>query len=422
MLDYEPSRFPLTRWRVPALIVGVICLAIAALLGLISPEWRKQAFNSYLFAYLFWLGFALGSMAIVALHNLTGGNWGVLVRRPAEAAAMTLPLMFVLFIPILLGLKYLFPWAVPDQFANEPAIHKILVHQRPWFNPWFFGIRWFIYFAVWIVLTWVLVRRSLRFDETGDRLFARNTRKVSSATIVIYIGLMTLASFDWIMCREAGWYSSIIGFITVVGQTMTAMVFLIALLRMFADRGPLSEHIHPNLLNDLGNLFLTLTILWAYMSFAQLLIIWMGNTRSDTPWYVRRGMGSEPNAWRLVGLFLVIAHFLVPFLLLLQRTVKRRLESLTTLAMVVLVLRLIDVYWMVAPSSLNPTPGLHIHLLDILMPIGIGGVWLWMFAGQLVSRPLVPRAMLDVEDDEGEPGVEPANVTEAGHHGSPGVA
>src|SRR5436309_5959778 len=128
MLDYEPSRLPLTRWRVPALIVGVVCLAIALLLGLMSEPWRRQAYNSYLFAYLFWLGIALGSMALVALHNLTGGNWGVLVRRPAEAAAMTLPLMIVLFVPILFGLKYLFPWAVPEQFQSQPLIYKVLLH------------------------------------------------------------------------------------------------------------------------------------------------------------------------------------------------------------------------------------------------------------------------------------------------------
>src|SRR5690242_3077685 len=150
MLDYEPSRLPLIRWRVPALIVGVICLAIALLVGLISEDWRRQAYTSYLFAYLFWLGICLGSMALVALHNLTGGNWGVLVRRPAEAAAMTLPVMIVLFIPICFGLKYLFPWAVADHFRSEPVIYKVLLHQRPWYNPTFFIIRAAIYFATWM--------------------------------------------------------------------------------------------------------------------------------------------------------------------------------------------------------------------------------------------------------------------------------
>src|SRR5207248_153491 len=209
-------------------------------------------------------------------------------------------------------------------------------------------------------------------------------------------------AFDWIMCREAGWYSSIIGFITVVGQTATAMVFLISLLRTFAERGPLAEEISSERLNDLGNLFLTLVILWAYMSFAQLLIVWMGNTTVDTPWYVRRGLGQQPNSWKYVGLLLVVVHFFVPFFLLLLRWTKRQFVRLTQLAILVLFLRLIDVYWLAGPSSLAPIDaGMHLSWMDFLTPIGIGGIWLAVFSWLLEGLPMLPH--VEPPDEEYEP-------------------
>jgi hypothetical protein len=380
--------------RAPALIAGLIAMAICAL-GATTAGGRDQFFNSYLFAYLFWLGVALGSMSLVFLHHLVGGAWGLAVRRPAEAAAMTLPLLLVMFVPLFFGVKYLYPWARPDLVAAD----RILEHQSAYLNLWGVVLRTVGFFAVWIILTFWIVQMGFKFDQTNDRLLARRMRKICAFGIVFYIASATLLGVDWIMAREAHWYSTVLGFMIVVGQALSALVFLIVILRILSRTEPMRDFVTPNILNDLGNLFLTLVILWAYMTFAQLLVTWMGNTTPETPWYVRRGLGREANAWKFVGLLLVALHFFCPFLLLLLRWTKRQFSRLVMLSLGMMLLRLIDVYWLAAPSSLRPMDfGMHISWMDILLPIGIGGIWLAAFCWLLEGLPLLPH--MEAPDDE----------------------
>jgi hypothetical protein len=392
------------RWR--ASLAGVVCLAVCALGGI---WWRDQFFTAYLFSYLFVLGIALGSLAIVMLHHMVGGDWGRAVRPAAEAAAITLPLLLVLFLPILLGLKVLYPW------ANHHLVEadRILRHQAGYLNVGFVIARWLVCFAVWIGLAWAMWRISVRLERDPGPDYARGVRKLCAAGLVLLILTISLASFDWIMSREAHWFSTIIGLLTSVSFALSAVVFLVALLWILSRSRPMSDLLSPAILNDLGNLLMTLVILWAYMSFAQFLIIWMGNARGEATWYIRRGLGNEPNALRLVGLLLVVAHFFAPFLLLLMRDIKQRLDYLAAVALGLLVLRLIDMYWMAVPGTLARQWGLSLSWMDFLLPIGVGGIWLSAFITMLHRRPIVARATAHEMQLDAQPLPPPTTTTTA---------
>jgi hypothetical protein len=190
------------------------------------------------------------------------------------------------------------------------------------------------------------------------------------------------------MSREAHFYSSIIGIRIAVGMALTGLCFVTMLLSVLDDESEVLHFLTPNRLNDIGNLMLTLVILWAYMSFAQFLIIWMGNIKTETPWYLHRGFDPRFAGWKWVGGLLLIAHFFLPFFLLLMRPVKRHLPYLAALAGFVLFMRLIDVNWIIAPSAPG---GNHGRLVSIPLVVGIGGIWFFVFVGMLRRRPLLAR-------------------------------
>src|ERR1700722_996457 len=283
-----------------ALGVGCASLAICAAAAA-WPAMRGQFFNSYLFAWLFWLAISLGAMALTMMHHLTGGGWGVLIRPITLSAARVLPLLFLLFLPIFLGLSILFPWARPAELAADP----ILRHLHSYLNPEWFGIRFVIYFVVWIGLV-----LGLTYSKDEGLL-----RRISAGGLVIYVILMTLGGVDWIMSRQAHWSSSIFGFIMVISQSPTALCFTIVILWSRADHPAIVEFARPKHFIDLGNLLLMFIILWAYMNFAQYLITWTGNEQPDIGWYVQRTYGG----WRFVAGIIIFIHFLVSFFFVLMR-------------------------------------------------------------------------------------------------------
>lgn len=371
----------LDRLQRVALMVGAVSLAV----GLIGCCFsRAQFFNAYLFAWFFVLGLPLGGLAIVMLHHLTGGNWGRAIRIPCEAAAMTLPAMLVLFLPVALGMKWLFPWADEEFVAHD----AVLRHQSIYFNPTWFLVRAALYFAVWCVLGAVLTSQSREYQRDGDERLLRSMRTISAGGLLALVVLVTLATFDWVMSREAHFTSTVIGFMIAVGQTLSAMVFAIAILPLLTSRDPeLREFLTPPILNDLGNLILTLVILWAYVSFSQLLVVWMGNIDHETPWYRHRGIGPRATGWTLVAVIVLVFHFFVPFFILLSREAKQQFAILTMLALGLLVMRALDVYWLVAPSGADvPIGRRHVSLLDLPMLAGVGGIWFYVFVVMLRRR------------------------------------
>ncbi|HUB23839.1 MAG TPA: hypothetical protein VL992_00320 [Tepidisphaeraceae bacterium] len=358
--------------------VWVLCAAIG---WLREPE---SFYRAYLLAWLFWLGVSLGSMAMVMLHHLMGGHWGYMIRRLGEHAAMTMPLLIVLFVPILIGMHSLYPWDRADELAHDP----ILRHEEPYLNGPFFICRAALYGVVALTWAWYLRSASLRHDKTGDPRTALLMHNVSAGGMVVYFALMSFASVDWIMSREPHWFSTVFGFVIIAGQAISGLCVLIVIFTLMSDTPPFRDRARPEYLNDLGNLLLTLVILWAYLSFAQLLVIWMGNKQDEIPWYVHR----LTNGWLWLGVALVVLHFFVPFIILLMRDLKRKAPLMLTLCACLLVLRLVDLFWQVEASGAQP----YIRLrdvwswMDVAFPIGMGALWLTVFLWLSIDHPLMP--------------------------------
>jgi hypothetical protein len=360
-----------------SLIVGVAALALCGGGVFLSPE---QFFRSYLLAYVFWLGIALGSCALVMLHNLTGGAWGAVIRRVLEAGMRTLPLMVVLFVPFLFGLSHLYEWAHPEHVASD----ALLQHKAFYLNIPFFLLRAGVYFLVWLGLAYFLDKWSSEHERTAEPAVLRRLEALSGPGLVLYGGTLTFAAIDWVMSLEPHWYSTIYGLLFLVGQALTAMAFAIVVLSYLANHKPVSETVQATHFHDLGNLLLAFVMLWAYVTFSQYLIIWSGNLAEEVTWYLHRTQGG----WEWIGLGLVVFHFILPFVILLSRDAKRRKQVLMKIAAAVLFMRLVDLFWLIAPSP--PTSGFHIHWLNLLVPVGVGGLWLAYFCRQLRRRSLLP--------------------------------
>jgi hypothetical protein len=360
-----------------ALIAGVVALLLCAVGAFLDPT---AFFQAYLMAFIYWLAFPLGALAIVALYHLGGGLWGLPIRRPLEAAMVTVPLFAVLFVPLIFGWSTLYPWARPDEVARDP----ILQHKSVYVNVPFTLGRAALYFLLWSLVAFMLYRRSLQQDRTGDpdlpRLLGRNSR----FGLVFVILALSFASFDWVMSLDAHWFSTIFGMLFLAAYGLTGIAFAIIILRLLAQRPPTSEVTTDATFNDLGNLLLAFVMLWTYMNLSQYLIIWAGNLPEEVPWYLRR----TENGWWWYTVLLFVFQFVAPFVVLLARTNKRNRQALARLAGFILFMRLADVFWLVMPEVRRE--GLYFHWLDIVAPIGIGGIWIAAYIWSLQRQPLLP--------------------------------
>ena len=366
----------LQRLRVPALAIGIGGV-VACLVGFVGS--REEFFQAYLVAYLFWLGIALGCLAVLMIQYITGGMWGAAVRRLLESATRTLPLLVILFVPLTLGLGDLYEWARPEAVAHDP----ILQHKQLYLNVPFFLARAVLYFAVWLLVAFVLNRWSLRQDERDDPALALRMENLSRGGLVLYGLTMTFAAIDWGMSLEPHWFSTIYGVIFMGGQGLSAFVFVIVVAALLVDHPPLEHVFTAERFHDLGKFMLGFVMLWAYFALSQFLIIWAANSPEEIPWYLRRMQGG----WQFLGGALLVLHFALPFIVLLSRNVKRRARTIAAVASVVIVARFLDLFWLLRPAL---SPNLSMHWLDVAAVVGIGGIWIWAFVGQLAARSLVP--------------------------------
>jgi hypothetical protein len=360
--------------------------AVISVLGFLLNS--RQFFQSYLMAYMLWLGVTLGCLALGMVHQLSGGAWGVLIRRPIGAAARVIPLMTVLFLPIALGVMRIYPWTNADLVAHDEALQ----HKQLYLNVPFFLTRAAIYFLAWNALSYFLNRWSLEQDRTGDPRIARRMQALSGGGLVVYGLTITFASFDWLMSLEPHWYSTIYGVLILGGQGLSSLAFLIIVLVWLSRRPPLDQIVVPAHFHDLGNLMLAFVMLWAYFSFSQYLIIWAGNLPAEIGWYLHR----MQTGWRPVAVVLMLFHFALPFVVLLSRTVKRQGRLLVRVAIAVLVVRLVDLWWLIGPEF--HTDGIAVSWMDAWIPLGMGAIWLAAFIYQLRGRALLP--IHDPEFDE----------------------
>ena len=357
-----------------ALTVGILGLALMMFGASASPA---QFFRSYLVGYLFALGVTLGCLGLLMLQHLTGGHWGVMIRRPLESATRTLPVLAVLFVPLGFGLRQLYAWTGP----MEKPLSRF---QMSYLTIPGFLTRAAIYFAIWILLMLLLNSWSLQQDARPDRALRRKLQMLSGPGIVLYVFTMTFAAVDWVMSLSPHWSSTIYGFLFVGGQAVSAMALMIAVAVLLAQSEPISGILQPRHLHDLGKLLLAFVMLWAYFAFSQLLIIWAGNLPEEIPFYVKRLRGG----WGALGVLILLFHFALPFFLLLSRDLKRSARLLPRLAIAVIFMRLVDLFWMTAPEF-SPD-AFRVHWMDVAAPAGIGGIWLAYFAWQLKGRPLLP--------------------------------
>ncbi len=361
-----------------ALMVGAAAGA-ACLVGVFMDP--IQFFRSYHVAFVFWVGVPVGCLAILMLHHLSGGAWGIVIRRILEAATRTLPVMSLLFFVLLLGMKDLYVWARPEAVAAD----AVLQAKSPYLNVPFFVIRGGIFFAAWILLAGTLNKWSRAQDsrpDTEDSL--RRYQLLSAPGLAVVVLTVTFASVDWLMSLEPHWFSTIFGALVLVGQTLGAFALAIAVLLALSRRPPLSEALEAVHLHDLGKLLFAFVMVWAYFAFSQFLIIWAGNLPEEIPYFLRRLQGG----WQWAGLAVVVLHFALPFLLLLPRATKRNTRLLLRVAILLVLMRFVDTYWMTA-AAFNESLA-DVHWMDLAAPVAIGGLWVFLFTRELARRPLLP--------------------------------
>jgi hypothetical protein len=368
-----------SRLQTRALGVGGVAMGLAIFGAMRSPG---AFYQSYLVSFLLVLGLSLGSLGLVMLQHLTSGHWGIIIRRPLESATRTLPLIAIFFLPIaLFGMKHLYAaWLDPEELQKEPLSQ----FQQGYLTHRGYLTRAVIYFAVWLMLMFIFNTWSKQQDTNqSDRALRRRLRMLAGPGIILYVFAMSFAAIDWVMSLSPHWASTIYGFLFVAGQLISSMAFIIAVVVLLSRAGPFAGILQPRHLHDLGKLLLAFVMLWAYFDFSQLLIIWSGNQPEEISFYRTRLYGE----WGVVAVIVLVFHFFVPFFLLLSQDLKRNAKILPKIAMWLILMRLVDLYWMTRPeftSRAVPT------WLDLVLPIALGGLWLGFFAFNLKQCPLLP--------------------------------
>jgi hypothetical protein len=369
-----------------SLMVGVVFAIGSVILAIMNPD---QFYRGYLLGFMCWLGVALGSMAILMIRHLTGGGWGMVIRRILGAAMRTLPLLAILFIPIIIGVAQhrIYPWAMPLDSVRDPYIKEHLEKhgfiKDAYLNFSGFLIRAIIYFAIWNVLSFLLSMWSRQTDRPGAPDNTQKFKAVAGPGLILYAFTISFAAIDWVMSLDPSWISTIFGLIILIGEVLSAMCFAVVVERILFNYKPMSEMLKPEFVHDHGKWMLTFIMVWAYFSFSQWLIIWAGNLPNEITFYTKR----LSFGWGKIGLFLVLFHFAVPFVILLSRPFKRNIRKLVWLAIWLILMRWLDLFWIIEP---NFSKGLAVTIADLVVPIAIGGIWLAYFFRNLNALPLLP--------------------------------
>jgi hypothetical protein len=367
--------------------IGLLALFVFAAGGFLTGF--LHFFQAYLFAYMFFLELTLGSLAIAMLHYLVGGRWGAIIRRQLEAAARNIWLMIPLFIPILFGLQYLYPWAQPEVVAAD----AVLQHRTPYLNLPFFLARAAVYFLVWGLLTWRLTSWAARPDYTRDPEQISRFQRISAFGLIFFGITMSFAAIDWLQSLDPHWYSSIYPMLIIVGQVLGGMALAILFTPVLAAYTEVGRFITRNQYRDLGAFLLAFVLIWAYIAFSQFLIIWGANLPHEVTWYLDRSGG-----WTWVLLLVLAVQFALPFLVLLSLSAKRNKRVLSAMAALILIMRLVDYFWHVKPTF---SPGIiTLHWMDLLAPLALGGLWLAFFAWNLKRTPLTLPVQPPLSEEE----------------------
>ena len=375
--------------RSRSLVIGVGALVLCAIGFFIN---RDQFFRAWLIGYMLWLGVALGSMGLMMIHHLSGGAWGMVVRRVWEASSRTLPLLTLLFVPVALGMNRLYPWTHAELMQTD----EILRHKATYFNPVFFLGRAAFYFIGWNLLAWRLTALSRAQDE-GHLEATRSMQRLSGGGLVFLALSITFVGVDWFMSLNPDFYSTMFGFLFMNYLGLAGLAFTILMAAYLRSAAPMGALFRPSHFADYGKLTLAFVMMWAYFQFSQYLLVYAANLKDEIPYVLTRIEGG----WQYLALFLLVFQFVVPFCLLLSRPLKRTPDRLVRLALWLLVVRVIDTFMYVTPEFSSAganrwfVAGEHgsvffVNWLDVVTPVAIGGLWFWMFYTQLRQRPLLP--------------------------------
>jgi hypothetical protein len=391
--DPNLRRSDLGKWPMIAIGATVVGVLICLVLGLQNHD---RFFRSYLVGFMYWFNIGMGSLLLLMIQHLTGGAWGVAIRRILESSSSNIKWMLIFFIPIILGMHTLYEWTNPQQFDHE--MKELMELKGQWLNVPFFFIRLAIYFVVWVGIAFLLKRWSTEQDATANPLIPGRMRNLSGPGIVLFFLTMTFASVDWILSLEVHYYSTMFGPVVMIGQALVSMAFSIAVLILLSRIPPMNQVVHERQLHDLGTLMFAFTMFWAYINFSQFLITWSANLVEEIPYYLRRMSGG----WGWIGAGLILFHFFVPFLILLNRDLKRNGRLLIWVAAFVICIRFFDLSYLILPTAPtahdahDPTAHFTGHfdglamLLSLGVVLAIGGIWLTLFFRTLSRRPLIP--------------------------------
>jgi hypothetical protein len=368
-----------------SLVIGTVASVVAAALAFTNPT---VFFRGYLLSFMDWLGVCLGSMAILMIRHLTGGGWGMVIRRVLGAAMRTLPLLFVLFLPLaFFGVVRLYPWAMPLEAVQDARIREHLEHNKfvtsGYLNWHGFVLRGIFYFAIWGLIVFLLSKWSAEQNTPPVRDNSNRFKAVSGPGLIIFAFTTSFAAIDWVMSLDPSWISTIYGLLFVAGELLAGLCFAVVVERILFKYKPMSLLLRPDFVHDHGKFMLTFIMVWAYFSFSQWIIIWAGNLPEEITWYIRRLNGG----WGYIGIFLVLFHFAVPFVILLSRSFKRAVTKLVYLAAWLLFMRYVDLFWIIEP---NFSPTFSVTWADLVIPFAMGGLWLAYFCYNLSSLPLLP--------------------------------
>lgn len=378
MMNLGPiTESKLRRASTIALILGITCLGISAVDAL---GHYRRFFVGYLIGYTYWAGLSLGCLGLALLHHLTGGRWGFVIRRFLEAGFMTLPIMALLFVPILLGMRELYPW----HRAEGEGIAEFEASKAAYLNPIGFAARAFAMFVVWVGIAWLLRRWSILQDQRADAAPTRWIRTLCGPALVLHSFGGTIVVVDWVMSLEPQWYSTIFALMVLIGQILNAIALMILLLAAFSATEPIATAAGSTHYHHLGNLLLAFVLFWTYLGFSQFLIIYSGNLPNPISWYLHR----TDELWKWILIVVVLFHCFFPFVFLLSRSLKRQAGSLAFVACLILAAHMMHWLWVTLPSF--QAGGCAVHWSSGLPPIGIGGVWVASFLFILMRRPLLP--------------------------------
>lgn len=365
-------------WR-RALAVGLIALAASVALGFAAGDHGRSFFFAYAVSFAYVLSLALGALFFVVLQHLTRAGWSVVVRRVAEGVAATLPVLALLFVPILVGLHQLYHWSHAEAVAADHLLHG----KSPYLNVSFFVVRWVLYAVIWGLTVRAFVGRSLAQDASGAPELSLEMQKRAAPAMLLFGITVTFASIDLLMSLDAHWFSTIFGVYFFAGSVVGFFALLAVLLLVLQRAGYLRHAVTTEHYHDIGKLLFAFIVFWAYIGFSQYMLYWYANIPEETGWFLRR----QTNGWGWVSLLLLFGHFVLPFVALLSRAPKRNRRMLGAVAAWMLVVHWVDLYWIAFPE-LRPQDPLP-HLVDLTTAVGLVGVWLASAAFIMRRRSLV---------------------------------